>query len=260
MHTGRFFFIHLVKTAGTSLRKRLEHQFGETAIYPNASDVNRAEYFSIERVRERMQARGDEIRVVTGHFPLCTAEILGDDFTTLTIVREPVDRILSHLHHHRAWTPSDRNESLEEIYSDPQVFHGLVHNHMVKMFSLTPEEAQRAKELQLAGMLSRVEFTQERLDRAKAGLASVDAVGLHERVDDFFDELGFRFGWDLGPPQHEMLADPITKSRDWAEVSDSFRSRLAEDNAMDIELYRFAQRLYDRRGSEPADGSPAERR
>jgi Sulfotransferase family len=254
MGADRFFFIHLVKTAGTSFRKRLEHHFGETAIYPDASDVDRSEYFSIERVRERMRARGDEIRVVTGHFPLCTAEILGGGFTTLTIVREPVERILSHLHHHRAWTPSDRDKSLEEIYSDPQVFHGLVHNHMVKMLSLTPDEAQRAKELQLAGMLTRVEFTQERLERAKAGLASVDAVGLHERIDEFFEELAARFGWDLGPPQHQMRVDPLAKRGLVAEVSDSFRARITEDNAMDVELYRFAQHLRDRRQADAARG------
>ena len=243
MRAERFFVIHLVKTAGTSFRKRLEHHFGETAIYPNASDVNQREYFSIDSLRERMLARGDEIRVVTGHFPLCTAEILGGGFTTLTIVRDPVERILSHLHHHRAWMPGDRDQTLEEIYANPQVFHGMMHNHMVKMFSLTAEEAQRSSELRLAGMLTRVEFTPERLERAKSGLASVDAVGLYERIDEFFDELTSRFGWDLGPPQHQMRVDPVAKKDAGAEVSDAFRARITEDNAMDIELYRFAQRL-----------------
>jgi hypothetical protein len=59
MRTERFFFVHLVKKAGTSLRKRREHHFGEAAIYPDASDVDRRKYFSIERVRERARARGD---------------------------------------------------------------------------------------------------------------------------------------------------------------------------------------------------------
>jgi len=275
MRARRYFFIHLVKTAGTTLRKRLEHHFGESAIYPDPSDVNQTEYFSIERLRERMQARGDEIRVVTGHFPLCTAEILGGGFTTLTIVREPVGRILSHLRHHREWTPGDRDRRLEEIYSDPQVFHGLLHNHMVKMFSLTPDEAfsltpdepnardrrasrrQVAGRLRTAGVLTHVEFTPERLERAKTRLASVDALGLHERMDEFFRELACRFEWDLGPPQHEMQGEPIAKREARAEVSDAFRARLAEDNAMDIELYRFAKRLYDRRKADSARGRVA---
>lgn len=241
MQSERFFFVHLVKTAGTSLRKRLEHHFGESAVYPDASDADGTEYFSTRRLRERVQARGGEIRVVAGHFPLCAAEMLGGGFTTLTIVRDPVERVLSHLHHHRAWSPELRDKSLEEVYAEPRVFHHLMHNHVVKMFSLTPDEAL------VPAMLTRVEFTEERFDRAKDRLASVDAIGLHERIDEFFVELTARFGWDLGPPRHEMLVDPAAKSKSRAEVSDSFRSRLTEDNAMDIELYRFAQRLYDRR-------------
>jgi Sulfotransferase family len=263
MRSERFFFIHLVKTAGTTMRKRLEHHFGESAIYPDASDVDGAEYFSIERLRQRMQVRGDEIRVVTGHFPLCTAEILGGGFTTLTIVREPVERILSHLRHHREWTPGERGKRLEEVYSDPLVFHGLVRNHMVRMFSLAPDEAYSATpdeaaaptgRLRTAGMLTHVEFTPERLERAKAMLASVDALGLHDRMDEFFDELACRFEWNLGPPQHHMVGDPIAKREATAEVSDAFRARLAEDNAMDIELYRFAVRLYERRKAHSARG------
>jgi Sulfotransferase family len=269
MSTRRFFLIHLVKTGGTTLRKRLEHHFGERAIYPDASDADEGEYFSIERVLERVRARGDEIRVVTGHFPLCTAEILGGGFTTLTIVRDPVERILSHLRHHREWTPGARDTSLEEIYSDPLVFHGIVHNHMVKMFSLTSEEAfsptpheaaardRAAGRLRTAGMLTRVEFTPGRLERAKAGLASVDALGLHARMDEFFDELARRFEWDLGPPQHHMRSDPLAKREARTEVSDEFRARLAEDNAMDVELYRFAERLHDRRTADAASGQVA---
>ena len=80
--------------------------------------------------------RGDEIRVVTGHFPLCTTELLGAQFITLTILRDPVERTLSALRHHREKTPADSERSLEEIYEDPFRFE-LVHNHMVKMFSLS---------------------------------------------------------------------------------------------------------------------------
>jgi hypothetical protein len=231
----RFFFVHLQKTAGTSLRLHMQHHFGEAAIYPDASDgIDRVDPFiSIEHLRERMRVRGDEIRVVTGHFPLCTAEVLGGGFTTLTIVREPIERTVSYLRHHREWTPEDRGKRLEEIYSDPLRFHGLAHNHMVKMFSLTPDEMT-------AGMVTQVEFTAERLARAKARLASVDALGFQERFDEFCHELASRFGWKLGPKQHAMRGEPM-------EVSDAFRARIAEDNAMDIELYEFAQRLYERR-------------
>ena len=39
--------------------------------------------------------------MVTGHFPLCTTELLGGAFTTFTVLRDPVERTLSYLRHHR---------------------------------------------------------------------------------------------------------------------------------------------------------------
>lgn len=238
---GRFFFVHLQRTAGTSLRKRLQHHFGELAVYPGASDgIDTVDPFiSAEHLQERFRARGKEIRLVTGHFPLCTTEILGGGFTTLTMLRAPVERTLSYLNHHRAWTPEDRDKSLEDIYSDPVRFHGLAHNHMVKMFSLTADEMN-------ASMLTRVEFTRQRLERAKQALASVDAIGLQERFEEFCDELEDRFGWDLGPPER-------VNESERAQVSDEFRDRIAEDNALDVELYEFARGLYeDRRAASSA--------
>jgi hypothetical protein len=231
----RFFFIHVQRTGGSSLRLRLQHHFGEAAVYPDPSDGEDeiAAVLAVEYLERRYRVRRNEIRVITGHFPLCTAQILGDEFTTLTVLREPVQRILSYLSHHRHWTPEDRTKSLEEIYSDPLRFHGLAHNHMVKMFSLTPEEMTRSA-------LSRVEFTPDRLERAKQRIASVDALGLVERFDEFCDELERRFGWDLGPSQRVNESDRF-------EVPDAFRAQIAEDNAMDIELYEFARRLYGER-------------
>lgn len=238
----RFFFIHLQRTGGSSMRACLQHHFGEAAVYPADSDTDdpAAAVLGIEYLQRRFNARRDEIRVITGHFPFCAAEILGGGFTTLTLVREPVERTLSYLSHHRHWAPEDADKSLEEIYADPLRFHGLAHNHMVKMFSLTPEEMT-------ASALTPVEFTPDRLERAKQAIASVDALGLVERFDEFCEQLERRFGWDLGPRRR------INESRRF-EVSDGFHDQIAEDNAMDAELYDFARRLYeDRRAeSEPA--------
>src|SRR5690606_26706641 len=129
-------FVHLQKTAGTSLRERLKEHFGEAGVYPNRSDGPDVftQYLDVDNLFERMRVRGHEVQVVCGHFPFCTMELLKGSFTTFTVLREPVERTLSYLRHHRARTPEDRDKSLEEIYDDPFRFHGLAHNHMTKMF------------------------------------------------------------------------------------------------------------------------------
>jgi hypothetical protein len=236
---ARFFFAHVQKAAGTSLVFRLRRQFGRAAIYPPEADSGDvAAVISIDHLLARWRADGDSTRVVTGHFPLCTTALLGGEFTTLTVLREPVERTLSYLRHHRALTPDDRGRPLEDIYDDPFRFHGLIHNHMVKMFSLEVDEMT-------GGVLTRVDFTPDRLDRAKERLATVDVVGLQDRFEEFCDELVSRFAWNLGPSRHVNRTDDV-------DVRESFRARIAEDNAMDIELYEFARALCDRRTGSPA--------
>lgn len=226
----RFFFVHLQKAAGTSLIQRIKRHYPQRAIYPNRSDGDIvACVISVEHLLDRWAARGNEIRFASGHFPLCTTELLGGSFTTLTVLRDPLERTLSYLRHHRERTPSDAELTLEAVYDDDLRFHGLVHNHMTKMLSLLPHEMS-------AGALTRVDFTPQRLERAKERLAGVDAVGLQEDFDAYCDEVARRFGWDLGPP----LWANRTRA---CEVSPTLRERILEDHALDVELYEFAQDL-----------------
>ena len=66
-------------------------------------------------------------------------------------------------------------------------------------------------------------------------------MGFQEQFDDFCANSAVRFGWDLGEPEIVNASAPV-------EVSDSFRARIAEDNALDIELYGFAKQLLATRG------------
>ncbi len=234
----RYFFVHVQKTAGTSLAIRLTHQFAEQEIYPDPSDGDQLTVMpqlDMGVLQARWAARHDQIRLVTGHFPLATTELLGGGFTTFTVVREPVERTLSYLRHYRKMTPEARDWPLEQVYEDPLRYEGLIHDHMCKVFGLGPD--------QLAdGIMARVDHTPELLERAEAGLASVDVVGLQEDFDAFVGQLETQFGWDLGEP---MVANDTPH----VEVDPAFRERIAADNALDVELYRYARALVAERAS-----------
>jgi hypothetical protein len=245
----RFFFVHVHKAAGTSLLLRLRRQFPPEQLYPDDSDVAAQQEAGalplvgptmlVSHLLARYPVRRHEIVVVAGHFPVRTTELLGDPFTTLTLVREPVERILSSLRHHRRFVPADRDRPLEELYDDPYRFHGMLHNHLVKMFSLSPEEIRAGD-----GMVFHVEqFTPARLAEAKSRLAAVDVLGLHDHVDELCDRLTERFGWRLGAPVHANVTEPVP-------VAESFRRRIAADNALDAELYEHARELWASRRAE----------
>jgi hypothetical protein len=232
----RFFFVHMQKTGGVSLYMRLQREFGEEAVYPAKSDgdpVAEMPQLFPNILLQRWGARREEIQVVTGHFPLCTAELLGADFTVFTVLRDPVERTLSYLRHHRDTTPAESERPLEEIYEDPERFRPFIENHMVKMLSLRAEEMTN-------GMMTVIDFDRRRVRAAKRALRDMDDFGLQQDLEGFARRLVRRFGWSLGPTVHENVTRPT-------EVPESFRARIAEDNALDMELYEYSLRLRGKR-------------
>ncbi|MEQ8841488.1 MAG: hypothetical protein RIB98_10935 [Acidimicrobiales bacterium] len=222
----RYFFLHLHKTAGTALWRRLQRQFEPAALYPGPQDDTAPDRTLVpEYLIERYRARRDEIQVVTGHFPLCTTEVLGDTFSTFTVLRHPVDRTISVLQHHRDLTPGAHEQSLEEIYDDP-IRQLLIRNHMIKMVALRRDEMTD-------GALTDITFDRARLDLAKERLASIDVVGVQPRFEEFCTALAARFGWNLGGPVEANKSTPVP-------VSEALRERIAHDNALDIEFYDHA--------------------
>jgi hypothetical protein len=231
----RFFFVHMQKTGGVSLYVRMQREFGEEAVYPAKSDgdaVTVAPQLMTDVLLERWAERRDAIRVVAGHFPLCVSELLDCDFATFTVLRDPVERTLSYLRHHRRTSPEDRDRPLEQIYEEPGNFKHFIDNHMVKMLSM------RAGEM-TDGMMTVLDLDRRRLRRAKRALRRMDAVGLQEDLEGFAERLEGLFGWRLGPPVHENVTEQT-------RVPPSFRKRIATDNELDMELYEDARRRLGR--------------
>lgn len=236
----RFFFCHLQKTGGTSLQMGLRRQFGPNAVYPlpeHRKDVR--SQIDVDFLRAVFEEKGDQIRVVTGHFPLCTTELLGGPFTSFTVLREPVDRTLSFLRHQERLEPRWAGVPFEEAYGHPQTLHGLIENHMVKMLGLTAAEMTR-------GALTMTEFDEGHLERAKAALQRMAVVGLQSDLAGFYRSLETQFGWNnLG----QVLRVNSTEA---GSASDAFVARIRRDNALDVRLYDHAVDLVAlRRAAEP---------
>jgi Sulfotransferase family len=235
----RFFVAHMQKTAGTTLRDRLRASFTDQQIYPNATDGSdpRVAVISVSHLRARWTARGEHIRLLTGHFPVRTVEFLGVPFVTMTILRHPVERTLSFLRHQaeRRQLGATENTPLDEIYEDPFRFTHMIQNHMVRTLSLSPQEM-----LAHDGVLTPVPYTRDRLERAKEALAGLDLFGLQDRFEEFCDELVSRYGLDAGGPLR-------SNATELTDVPDGLPERIADDNAPDVELYEYACSLYDAR-------------
>lgn len=221
----RWFFLRFQKTGGTALTIRLRELFGADAVYPTTEDHGNVEaVFSVDHLLAQVREHGDDLRVLSGHFPLCVLDRLDRPYRTFTVLREPVERTLSLLRS-RAQRGGERflGRPLEEIYEHPEI-QDIARNHMVKMLSLTADEMEGSP------LLQPLEMDDQRLATAVARLTELEVVGLQERFDDFCAALEARFGWDLGP---ERVANRTADQ----PVSDALRRRIAEDNALDVALY-----------------------
>jgi hypothetical protein len=226
----KYFFVHLHKTAGTSLWRRMSRHFEPQEMFPNSSDGSPLRRtLAVDDLAERWPGRRTEVRVLAGHFPLCTADLLGERFVTLTLLRDPVDRILSALREQRQKLPEFATTPFEEIYAEP-LRHALLQNHMTKMFSLTTASMTD-------GALTPISCGRDDLERAIEALESIDAVGFQEEFEPFCGELSRRFGWSLGSSVH----DNPSRAED---VPQSVVEMITAENALDIELFEFARQHY----------------
>ena len=227
----RYFFMHIPKTAGSSLFRRLIRHHGE-ALYPLAGDRGSVDAaINVDFMETRFRSFRDQIRVIVGHFPLCLGERLGVPLTTFTVLRDPVERTLSFLRKRQLQVGPYHGRSLEDLYEDPYLLHGLIHNYMVRALTLTVDEMRD-------GVRTMVPYDEARLEQAKHNLVHrLEIFGLQEDFDDFCERLAARFGWDLG--DSEIVANRTAP----VETSSEFRARIAYDSAFDVALYNYARDL-----------------
>lgn len=240
-----------MKTGGMSLSSGVAKNFAVDEVYPHPElDLGdfsegsvRFRAITIDYLLGLPAERRDRIRYYAGHFPYVTCELLGGDFATLTILRDPVDRTVSLLRQFQRYAESKRNgdpqstepTSFEAIYEQPHVYEPLVLNHQTKIFSMTREDSPR-------GYMQTMAIDDERLALAKRNLEAVDVVGLTERHGEFIDHLAHRFGWQLKRDRRVNAAPS-----DSPALSRSLRRRIEADNAIDMEFYAFAKELVDAR-------------
>ena len=101
-------FVHIPKTAGSSFRKGIDKLFGEHASMrdyglksPETSDeVHRSMYPAADPWRLSAALTAGRTRMLVGHFPVMRYAGLFDARKIFTIVREPVQRVVSEYGHY----------------------------------------------------------------------------------------------------------------------------------------------------------------
>lgn len=145
----KFFFIHVMKTGGTSFAFHLLRNFPDGAVYPSP-ELDRKQLFDVEsyvslkHLRNVTPERRAGIAIYTGHFPFVATQMVGCDPIKLTLLRDPVSRTASVLRHFKRLFERYSSMPLAAIYDDPFVFPLFIQNHQTKLFALTLEDGPEA--------------------------------------------------------------------------------------------------------------------
>lgn len=288
----QFFFIHLMKTAGTTFRVQAAQNFDPSEIFPwqlGVGDFERiVQYVGVHQFLDLAPETRDRVRFFSAHIPFVVAELTAPEAVKISVVREPIERTLSYLRHCQRDHVEHRGKTLEEIYEDPWYFSRFIENHQTKMFSMSAEEALQGPEDSMVRRLNPDDKTPAELredpvfvdavrrelssgsgralmsfaDRAPTEIVHVD----ERRLSTALANLG-RVDV-LAVTEHlDDLSSVMTQDYGWAvglpsalnttearPSSASFRRRIAADNEADMTLYEQARRMRTR----PA--RPSERR
>jgi hypothetical protein len=221
-------FIHVPKTAGTTLYAIIRHVY-----LPGELHKLHATSASIRRYKALPRRRRNALQMVYGHVDFSVSEILPSHTRFFTVLRDPVERAISHYYHFRRVTTNPMHEQamtsslLQWVSTD-----GIA-------------EMDNGQTRRLAGEMDLPygEVSSQTLERAKANLAASFAVtGLTERFEESHILLCRAFGW----PLYRYRAHNVGTDRPRrAEVAESVLKVIENCNRFDLELYQHASKLFE---------------
>jgi hypothetical protein len=222
------FFLHLPRTAGTTLARVIEHQYTSKAIlllYDSSTG---------EEIRRVPRDRQDRLRAVVGHFYLGTHHFLARPSTYVTLLRDPVDRVISHYYFVRGDPTHYLHEAARQM------------NLSEYVISCDLAEPNNDQTRLLCGHYQGSipdRCTDAMLPVAKDNLREhFTVVGLTEEYDRSLMLMKRTLGWSY-PFYVRQNVTPQRLRKD--DLSAETLSVIKTYNRLDIELYRDAQAIFE---------------
>jgi carbon monoxide dehydrogenase subunit G len=227
-------FVHIRKTAGKTLRQILYRQYSR----PRTRLVRNffvAPEISLNVVKD-LAAHPAELGVVHGHILFWPDIEWPDETRFLTLLRDPVERVISHYFWLRA-----RNSSYRKSLAEAVMGGGIHDNLQTRVLA--------------ASMPPFGETTDEMLETAVKSLDRLTVVGLTERFDESLVLATRVLGWRRMLYRRENVT-PDKKATE--NISDKLIDLIKSHNALDLELYETAVKRFEQDVANQGDAFPIE--
>jgi len=225
-------FVHLPKCGGTTLNRLLEWEYGLFDVFVVDGRFYR---WSYNKLIKTDMAKFSQMRVFRGHMPFGIHRLLDRPVTYMTVVRDPIDRLISEYYY--------RKGRWQHQYEDHQMKRQTLEEYITK----NPQQNLQTK--LLAGQVKNYDFLAERCDATTLEVAKENLeryfslVGLTERFEQSLALAKLAYGWEIRRYTN-FRVNPGRPSKD--KLSDAIKSLIAEHNHLDVELYKYSTNLFER--------------
>ncbi|MFT5112817.1 MAG: hypothetical protein ACI8P9_002145 [Parasphingorhabdus sp.] len=223
-------FLHIPKTAGTTLRSVLVSRYSRSSVYTIGNDINR----DIESLRDLSEVEKQKILLLQGHMTFGLHEYLAHGARYITVLRDPVERVLSE---YRFLKTNQRHPfhsrvvkmSLSDFLTSE--FNAQSRNGQTRLLSGSHRSDQ-------PGIPDDGEVSEGHLEIALQNLQSHFVVaGTQEKFEQTLLLCQRKLGWWFYP---FYIPRNITARSELSEVIED-RKLIASQNQLDIKLYNAVQ-------------------
>lgn len=224
-------FVHIPKTAGTTLHRIIERQYPRNRIFT----IGRLSHESIDEFKSMSEARRAQFRVLKGHMGFGLHAYIPGPSAYFTVLREPVERVISFFY----WVRRTPHHYLYDFVTSEDV--GL-REYLQSRANIMLDNAQVRM---LSGVWYDLGFGDcitDTLETAKRHLRDrFTVVGLTERFDETLILLKSAFGW-RNPyyARQNVTAQRPTRN----ELPPGTLDAILQTHQLDIQLYQYATELF----------------
>jgi hypothetical protein len=219
-------FLHVPKTAGTTLNRLIEWEYPLFQMY----SVDPVFFtWSASHLRRLPPRRLKRTLVFKGHMLFGLHEILPQPATYITVLRDPIDRVMSAFYFMRSYM-------LHPLHWKFRREQWTVEDFVRRL----PRDNVQCKIL--AGAEYNSPCTEEIFEQAKENLfRHFSVVGLSERFEESLALMKLRLGWKLW----RYSSFNVTRARPKkADLSQATLDLIAAKNSFDLALYECAANIF----------------
>ncbi|WP_078430404.1 sulfotransferase family 2 domain-containing protein [Alkalihalobacterium alkalinitrilicum] len=209
--------LHMPKTAGTTLRTIIKQNVDSSKSYELYRYGNQ-----LSKILSNLNQK--DIKCIQGHFPYGIHELLDQKAIYITMLRNPVERVIS------------------EYYFIKSIPRHELHQQVKKMTLTEYQQELRNCNLQtrlLSGKVTKEVLSQEDIQQAKVNIKKhFKIVGITELFNESIFLMQKEFGWmNIFYKKYNITRGKPTN------IADSTLDKISKNNVLDIELYNYAREI-----------------